>query len=57
MVGAAVCAGVGAGAAEEREFVRTTLTGAVTVMGLPLLAAYGAAAQVPTQWSGGGGAA
>ena len=57
MAGAAVCAGVGAGAAEEREFVRTTLTGAVTVMGLPLLAAYGAAAQVPTQWSGGGGAA
>jgi len=71
LAGAAVCAGAGVGAAAgalgvcvEAGADAVELAGGATMGGAacragpgPLLAAMGAAAQVPTQWSGSGGAA
>src|ERR1035437_9111499 len=54
--GVGVCVDGGVGAV-ELEGGATMGGAAVSVAARPLLAAMGAVAQVPTQWSGGGGAA
>ena len=54
--GVGVCVAAGADA-DELAGGATTGEATVSVAILPLLAAKGAVAQVPTQWSGAGGAA